>query len=315
MEAKPVRIGIVGCGRVAENHVEAVKKCPHTVLTAAAGGRRAEEFSRRHGLTLLSPETICGSELVDAVLVLTPLKTHHEYTRAALRAGKHVLVEKPVSYDEGEIEDMITLAGERSLVCMPGHSYIYLPELTRMAKTIPSGGIGKPAYAYFSETYYMPPDLIGKYEGPEIDVLCHQLYLSLAFFGKPEKAAAFRSSFPKEILPTGGPQVAVMMAYPGGTLTHLLVSWAAEDTTSDPWTFKIKILGTEGGIHFSRLDYMRWVNGNWEQRYYQEMFDCQMDYFVNRCILGGENPLSTIEDAQTVCRLHGRIMRAMTEGT
>jgi predicted dehydrogenase len=313
MAAKTIKIGIVGCGRVAENHAEAIKKCPNAKLVAAAGGRKSEEFASRHGLTLLKQEMICDSGLIDALLVLTPPQTHHDYATTALRAGKHVLVEKPVSFDIGEIHDMIRLAKEKRLVCMPGHSYIYLPELARMAKTIPNGGIGTANYLYIAETYYMPPELFSKYEGPEIDVLCHQLYLSLAFLGKPEKIAAFKTNFPVNMVPTGGPQVTVNMKYPGGALAQILVSWTAEDATADPWTFKIKALGTEGGMHFSRLDYVKHIHGNWEQMYYQEMFDCQMNHFVNHCILGGKAPLSTIEDAEMVCRMHALTLRAIKE--
>jgi predicted dehydrogenase len=313
MGAEAVRIGIVGCGRVAENHVEAIKKCTNARLAAAAGGRNAAEFAGRYGLTLLNPEEICESNLIDALLVLTPLNTHHRYTTAALKAGKHVLVEKPVSSSIEEIRDMTCLSKNQALVCMPGHSYIYLPELIRMAKTIPAGGLGVPTYFYMAETYYMPPELFSKYEGPEVDVLCHELYVSLALLGKPEKISAFKTNFPANIVPTGGPQVTINMRYAKGALAQILISWAAEDISSDPWSFKIKVIGTEGSMNFSRRDYMKRVNGNWEQVLYQEMFDNQMDYFINRCILGGEPPISTIEDAETVCRLHALVLQSVKE--
>lgn len=313
MENKKIRIGIVGCGRVAENHVTAINRLPFAQLTAAAGGRKAAEFGERHGVPILDTGEICGSDLVDAVLVLTPLSTHHAYTMQALQAGKHVLVEKPVSFAPEEIEDMGRAAAEKGLVCMPGHSYLYLPELTRMAREIPAGGIGVPTYLYLAETYYMPPELFSKYEGPEIDVLCHQLYLSLAFLGKPQKLYAVASGFPKEVLETGGPQVALTLTYPGGAIAQVLVSWAAEDETSEPWTFKVKALGTQGGMHFSRRDYVKKEPWGWEQMMYQESFDRQLEHFVCRCILGGEQPLSTIEDAAWVSRLHNLVLRSIRE--
>jgi predicted dehydrogenase len=313
MDNNAIRVGIVGCGRVAENHVAAIAKCPNVKLAAASGGRKAAEFAQRHGITLLKQEEICESGILDALLVLTPVGTHHEYTMRALKAGKHVLVEKPVSFNIEEIRDMICLAKERNLICMPGHSYLYLPELTRVAKTVSSGGIGLPVYLYMSETYYMPPELLAKYEGPEIDVLCHHLYLSLAFLGKPEKVSAFRTCFPRDIVPTGGPQITVNLRYPDGTLAQILISWAVEDPTSDPWTFKVKILGAQGGMHFSRLDHMKKIDGNWEQMSYQEMFDQQMNYFINRCILNGEAPLSSIEDAEKVCLMQTIVLQAARE--
>ena len=313
MGNEKLRIGLVGCGRVAENHVTAIRRLPSVEFTAAAGGRKAEEFGKRHGVPILDNTEICRSELVDVVLVLTPHSTHHSYTMQALEAGKHVLVEKPVSFQPEETQDMRRVAEERGLVCMPGHSYLYLPELSRMAREIPAGGIGIPTYLYLAETYYMPPALFSKYEGPEIDVLCHQLYLTLAFLGKPQKLYAVSSVFPKEVLETGGPQVAITLTYQGGAIAQVLVSWAAEDETSTPLTFMVKALGSKGGMYFSRRDCIRQEPWGWEQMMYQESFDRQLEYFVCRCIQKGERPLSTIEDAIWVSKLHSMVLRSLRE--
>lgn len=309
-----IRIGLVGCGRVAENHAEAISKCKGAVLTAAAGGRNAGAFGKRHNVPILAVEEICKSDRIDALLVLTPPESHCRYALEALEAEKHVLVEKPVSFDADEIAAMRKTSAQQGLVCMPGHSYLYLPELSRMAQAIPHGGIGTPAYLYLAETYYMPPGLFSKYQGPEIDVLCHQLYISLAFLGRPKQLYAVRTDFPAEAVETGGPQVALTMTYSGGAIAQVLVSWAVEDETSAPWTFQVKALGTEGGMHFSRRDYMRRVDGAWDQALYQESFDRQLEHFVHRCIRDGENPLSTIEDAEWVCRLHKLVLQSAKEG-
>ena len=135
-ENKAVRIGIVGCGRVAKNHVEAIQKTPNAVLTAAAGGRKASAFCEKYGLELLDTEDICTSPKIDALLVLTPWEKHYEYAKAALEAGKHVLVEKPVSFEPEEIKGMEQAADENKVVCMPGHSYLYLTELSRIRREV-----------------------------------------------------------------------------------------------------------------------------------------------------------------------------------
>jgi len=314
MGTKPVRIGLVGCGRVAENHVQAIALCGDAKLVAAAGGRKADEFGARHGVEILAPESICSSPDIDALLVLTPPQSHFEYSMKALNAGKHVLVEKPVSFTPEQIQALDMTATCNGLVCMPGHSYMYLPELARIKKTVASGGIGQPYYLYMSEVYYMPAALFRKYQGPEIDVLCHQLYMSLAFLGVPERLSAFKTSFNKNIIETGGPQVTVSMKYNDGALVQCLVSWAGEDFSSDPWTFKVKLLGSSGAMHFSRRDYVQNVGTGYEQPFYQEMFDQQMKYFVHTCILGGGVPLSTMLDATWTCRLHNLVLKSIETG-
>ena len=311
-----IRIGIVGAGRVAENHAEAIKKTPNAVLTAAAGGRNVAMFCEKHNIKELAKEEICTSPLIDALLVLTPWKTHFLYAKAALEAGKHVLVEKPVSFCLEEIITLAQTAEKNQVVCMPGHSYLYLSELTRMSRVTKEEVIGEPAYLYLSETYYMPPELFAKYEGPEVDILCHQLYLLLAILGKPECVSAFRTQFDLSIVATSGPQLIVNMKYATGCLAQVMLSWAAEDHTSDPWTFKVKLLGTEGAMNFSRRDYVKNIGAGYEQVFYQEMFDSQMNYFINHSVLKGEEPLSTIQDAALVCKLHNIILKsAKTEQT
>jgi predicted dehydrogenase len=314
MENKKIRIGIIGCGRVAHNHAKAIELCKNAELTEVAGGRNAAKFADLYHAHYVTTDEICSLPDIDAILVLTPYKFHYDYTISALKNGKHVLVEKPVSFKTNEIEDMEAAAKKTGSICMPGHSYIYLPELSRIKREIGNDGIGQPTYMYLSEIYYMPPDMFFKYEGPEIDVICHELYMSLAYLGVPSYISAFSSDFDKSIIETGGPQIIVNLKYPNGALGQISLSWACDDNTSDPWTFKVKLLGDKGGFHFSRRDYVVKDEKGIEQPLYQEMFNYQMDYFINRCILGGEEPLSTISDALIVCKLHNIILNSIKTG-
>lgn len=310
---KMVRIGIVGCGRVAENHTRSIGLCSDARITAVAGGRHAKELGERLQVSVMDAAELCKSELVDVVCVLTPPKYHYFYAMRAMEAGKHVLVEKPVSFSEKEIQQMQEAAKKNSVICMPGHSYLYLPELVRIKRTLDSSRLGIPGYLYMSETYYMVPHLAEKYTGPETDVLCHQLYLSLAFLGKPSGIAAFRTQIDEQGEKSGGPQVAVMMEYEQGTIVQILVSWALEDHSSDPWTFKLKLLGSKGSMHFSRRDFVENTNTGFEQSLYQEMFNCEWKYFLDECLAKGKAPLSTLEDALWVCRLHKLAMESIRE--
>lgn len=306
----PLRIGIVGCGRVAENHVKALSKCETAVLIGAAGGRNAENFTKRHNIKLFDVEQICESNEIDILLVLTPPSSHFAYASKALLSGKHVLIEKPVSFNEEEIIELMELAKKKGKICFPGHSYIYLAEIARICRVAREGEMGEITYFHFSELYHMPPGLIEKYESPEVDVLCHQLYLSLAIAGIPSKVSSFTNHFEQKIIETEGKQIVANLKYNSGTLGQIVLSWAAEDYSSDPWTFKIKVVGTDGSVDFSRRSYSRLVDGGVEQPLYQEMFDSQMHYFINECIRKGHEPLSTIEDALMVCRLHNAIVNS-----
>lgn len=297
-----IKIGFIGCGRVAENHFKAILKCDGAQLVAVSdiNENLASFRAKEWGVSFISPEEICNNREIDAVFVLTPFDSHFYYSAKLLQNGKHVLVEKPVSMDILEIKEMEKIANQERKMCMPGHSYIYLPELERFKKTIFNGEIGKVVSMFSSEIYFMPEELIKKYHGPLQEVLCHHLYLMLAYIGMPLRVQAFKGCFRSDQIPTGDEQLIVNISFSGGALANLYISWAAEDETSDPWTFKVKIIGTNGGLHFSRRDIVnKTQEGKLPLNYplYDEMFEREVNYFIHKCIENGEEPLSNLKDA------------------
>jgi predicted dehydrogenase len=316
MNHQRLKIGFIGCGGVANHHYNAILKCSNAELLAVSdintkyGKARAKEW----GAAFYSPEQLLSSPDIDAVFVLTPMEYHYSYAKKALEEGKHVLVEKPVSSNIGEIQHLAQLSNQTGKVCMPGHSYLYLPELSRMKRLIAEGQIGIPTSMFMSEIYLMPEALVERYHGPMTEVLCHQAYLALSFLGIPHKIHAFTSCFRDSLFPDQDEQVTVNMKMSNGSTAHLFVSWAGHDETSDPWTFKLKVLGTQGGLHFSRRDA---VHGSLtEQReypLYDEMFELEVDYFINKCIFLGKEPLSTMEDAAMAMQMIKAIRTSANE--
>ncbi len=302
MSGNPVRVGFVGCGRVAENHRRALARCEQAELVTVSSRNvdRAKARAGNWGVEIIeNPERMIASDSVDAVFVLTPTETHFSYAEMAIRNGKHVLVEKPVSYRLEEIEELERLARRFKVRCIPGHSYLYLPEIQRMIRYTAEKRAGRPFYLYMSEIYRMPEEYIQKYHGPLREVLCHEIYILLALLGVPTRVQGFSSRF-RESLRDSEEQVAVNLEFLGGALAHLFISWAGEDETSDPWTFKLKLLGLNGGFHFSRKDAVTEVfdrKPSWEYPLYDEMFEQEVRFFVNECILNQREPLSTLRDA------------------
>ena len=134
-----IGVGFIGAGDISILHAAAVKKCPGAKLVGLwnrsqdRAKQRAAEFGCKNYAT---PEELVNDPAIDAVFVLTNLETHLEYTKLALDAGKHVLVEKPVGVsvarDRG---DEATWPNAKKLVCMPGHNYVYEAEHDAHART------------------------------------------------------------------------------------------------------------------------------------------------------------------------------------
>lgn len=306
------RIGFVGCGRVAENHKNSIARCAHAELVAISNWRmpHAQEVSDAWGIPCMTPEALCASPDIDAVFVLTNSQSHFKYVKMALEGKKHVLVEKPVALDYLEVAEMARLAAVHGRLCVPGHSYIYLPELLRMKRVMDEGGIGTPVSMFMREIYRMPDHFIPKYSGPIREVLCHQIYLMLAYMGIPREVSAFAGCFRPEIR-SGDEHVSVNIAFDSGAMAHLYVSWANEDETVSPDTFKVKLLGTGGGMEFSRRGYVRYMDGWLDYPMYDEMFDCEVAYFVDLCLGSGNALPSTMEDAVMSIRILDAVLRSV----
>ncbi|XID92197.1 Gfo/Idh/MocA family protein [Paenibacillaceae bacterium WGS1546] len=320
LDAPNSRVGIafIGCGGVADLHARAISRCNAARLVAVSDrdDGLAADKAAAWGAEPRTTEAIMRADDIDFVFVLTPMESHVELAEAVLRHGKHVLVEKPVSYDLEGIGRLIRLAEQEGKMCIPGHSYLYLPELARMKRLIGEGAIGRPLSMFMSEIYRMPDERAARYHGPSIEVLCHQIYLMLAYLGTPRRVQAFAGAVRRDLFPDGDEQVTVNAEFAGGALAHLYVSWAGEDETSDPWTFKLKVLGENGGMHFSRRDQ---VNGSFEEHreypLYLEMFERQTEHLVRRSLLGGEPPLSSMSDALRTMEIAAAIRRSFRDGT
>ncbi len=80
---------------------------------------------------------------VDGVVIATPVRTHYQLTKAALLHGKHVLVEKPLTTNVAEAEELVALAKEQQRILMVGHTFEYSPAVNELRKLVHSGDLGK----------------------------------------------------------------------------------------------------------------------------------------------------------------------------
>src|SRR3989441_1160794 len=91
---------------------------------------------------------VLSDPTIDAVALATPAVTHYEMARAALEAGKDVLVEKPLAIDVRHGEDLVKLAEARRRILMVGHILRYHPAILKLQKLIQDGALGKVHYLY-----------------------------------------------------------------------------------------------------------------------------------------------------------------------
>lgn len=245
---RPIRIGLIGAGRVADIHRLAISQSAEaelaglTDIDAERAHRKANEWSATR---YASTDALLADETIDAVMVLTHLDTHVPIAEQALRAGKHVLVEKPVAADARSIEELATLADALGLVAMPGHNYAYVPEYRRVQGLVRRGDLGQVRAVFVSYIIPHPEELASQYSGVLEEVMIHHAYLTTGVLGPPDRVSAGISA-PAWRYHTAEDQAWMSWDYDGGACAQLFCSFAMEDVGHCPATFLMKVLGTDG---------------------------------------------------------------------
>ncbi len=144
--APPVGVAVVGCGYWGPNLVRNLFDTPGARMLAVCdtSPARLEAMQMRHPSLAASAnfDEIVADPAIDAVVLATPVHTHAALARRALRGGKHVLVEKPMTTTVAEAEELVSIAGREHRVLMVDHTFVYTGAVRRMKQMIDSGEIG-----------------------------------------------------------------------------------------------------------------------------------------------------------------------------
>jgi predicted dehydrogenase len=123
-------------------------------------------------------EELLADPRVDAVYIATPAALHHRWTMAALKAGKHVLCEKPLASNAAEASEMTTFATDQGLILMEAFHWRYHPFAQAMRDAVTELGGARHATAHFTVPYIAPSDIRFRYElggGALMDLGCYTI--------------------------------------------------------------------------------------------------------------------------------------------
>ena len=145
-----LRVGLIGFGYWGPNLARNLGEIRGLTLSAVADKRadRREAVADRYpGVQLFEdPAELVSRPDVDAVIVATPVATHYELGLAALKAGKDLLIEKPLAATGAEAEMLVEVAQRERRVLMVDHTYVYAGAVRKIAELIDSGELGEIRY-------------------------------------------------------------------------------------------------------------------------------------------------------------------------
>jgi predicted dehydrogenase len=246
--APPVRWGVLGAGGIASSFADAVRQ--HTQSRVAAVGSRdrvrAERFATAHAIptTHEGYEALVDDPQVDVVYVATPHSHHREHALLAIRAGKHVLVEKAFTRNEAEAREVLDAAREAGVFVMEAMWTRFLPHVAALRGVIARGEIGDVVnvsadhgqlFAFDPAHRLYAPGLAG---GALLDLGVYPVSFAHDLLGAPSSVTAVGS-----LTETGvDGQVSVVLGYEGGAQATLSTTlWSRTATAA-------AISGTAGRI-------------------------------------------------------------------
>jgi predicted dehydrogenase len=223
--AAPLRTVVVGYGYWGPNLVRNVNERPEFELVALCerDADRGLAFSSKvpNVPVIADLDEVLDDPTVEALIVATPPHTHHAICKAALLAGKHVLVEKPLATTTLDALDLVDTANMRDVLLMPGHTFLYSPPVAKVRQLIDRDVLGD---MYFMTSARMN---LGKYQkdGVICDLAPHDLSIMLHWLEEPivQVSASGRSVFQP-----GVPETAFLtLTFARGATANIELSWLA----------------------------------------------------------------------------------------
>ena len=228
-----VRLAIVGTGGIAQRHISGLLQITNAQVVAMvdANRQRAEASAARMGATVYDTLADC-LPLVDGVLIFTPPSTHRALAVEAMRAGKHVLVEKPISINVEDAQIMVEEAKKNGVELMVAFNMRFRPGFIKLCEAAHSGRLGK-ITGFYSQRLGMgvgtdynwrtDPKLLC---GMSIESLSHDIDMLRFCVGDVAEVAAHTLGS-HESLPGFDNNASVTMKLAGGGLANIYASWSS----------------------------------------------------------------------------------------
>lgn len=221
-----IRIGVIGYGYWGPNLVRNFMETREATVAAVSdlSAERLGEVQRRFpGVTTTTDyRELLRDPDIDAIAIATPVGTHYELGLAALTAGKHLWLEKPMTETSAQAQRLIDEAERRRLVLLVDHTFIYTGAVRKMAEIMRSGELGR---IYYYDSIRVNLGLFQRDVSVISDLAVHDFSLLDHLLG--EQPVAVSASGTNHFPGTPENLAYVTLFYESGTIAHANVSWLA----------------------------------------------------------------------------------------
>ena len=328
------RIGIIGLG-IGKWHLDSFKQTKNAEVVALcdANEERLRKMGAEAGITKLYANigSLLRNRDVDAVSVCLPNYLHAKVAVAAMKAGKHVLCEKPLAASVRDAQKIVKAEKETGKKCMVAMKFRFMPEAHYIAAELKNGAFGDVYYGY---THYLRPLggiptgagnwFINKAKsggGALIDNGVHLLDINWYLMGCPKPVSAFGSAYAKF-----GPDIESikndfdvedfgcgLVKFKNGASIYLDNAWAS---MVDNEVMALKIIGTKGGAGMWPFSIVKNENGKnigVKPDLTGKKYQTQFEHFVE-CVINDADSISPAGQGLQLLKMLGAIYASSKTG-
>ena len=259
---RKVNIGIIGLGIMGEQYIGVYRSHPHTEVLAVASRtpEKAIAIAAKYGIPHPCADwrEMLQIDEIDAVCVATPDDLHYEPARASMEAGKHVLIEKPMTTNVREADSLVRVARETGKKVQVAFNHRWLSAYHEGHAAIERGAIGQPlaAFARKNDPIYVPTEYINwaSQTTPAWFLSCHDIDLVRWYLGsEPVEARAWGV---KRVLRAKGidtyDMIQAQVRFENGAIAAFESGWIYPNTFPTMVDSFVEVVGENGHLHFDR---------------------------------------------------------------
>lgn len=239
MEAKVYNVGVIGCGYWGPNLIRNFMQInkSNVIMVADLDHKRLEWAKETYPTisTTSDYKEIIANIDIDIVAVATPVRTHFRFASEALKAGKHVFIEKPMAASVKEAEELVHLAQEHNRRLMVGHTFLHTAAVRKMKSVIDSGELGD---IYYISCQRLNLGLFQQDINVVWDLAPHDISIILHLLGMEPLNVQFSGA--SHINPSIEDVAILTMKFPNDIMAFVQSSWLDPDKVR-----KITVVGSK----------------------------------------------------------------------
>ena len=219
-----IKVAIIGAGRWGFNHVKTAAEIlnPASIIICDSSNKSLKKVNEFNPdiITTNNIDDVTADNKINAVIVASPAETHYSIAKRMLKAGKNVLVEKPITLNTTDAEELLNISSTLKLKLMVGHILLYHPAVLKMKEGIEKGTLGRLQYIYSNR---LNLGAIRSEENILWSFAPHDISLIQYFTGSnPVKIDAHGAVFLQDGVED---TTLTYLEYPGNIRAHIYVSW------------------------------------------------------------------------------------------